>query len=106
VADSIPLPDWPTGAAVAISLTFDVDGDPSFLGMNPRGGRQLSSQSLFRYGLARGITRILKMLERHEVHGTFYVPGATCLAYPHQVREIAPDTKSPTMATTIFGQTR
>jgi peptidoglycan/xylan/chitin deacetylase (PgdA/CDA1 family) len=66
--------DWPDGAAVAVSLTFDVDCESGFLG---EGEHKLSTLSEARYGATRGVPRILDILARHGIAGTFYVPGDT-----------------------------
>jgi peptidoglycan-N-acetylglucosamine deacetylase len=89
MARPIPLPTWPDGADVAVSLTFDVDGDPAWRGMDAQYRRRLSTLSQFRYGLVRGLPRLLALLADRSVPATFYVPGATAHAYPEAVREIA-----------------
>jgi peptidoglycan/xylan/chitin deacetylase (PgdA/CDA1 family) len=89
VARSLELPAWPGGARVAVSLTFDVDGDPAWRGMDPRYDRRLSTLSQFRFGLVRGLPRVLRLLDDRSIQATFYVPGSTADAYPDAVREIA-----------------
>jgi peptidoglycan-N-acetylglucosamine deacetylase len=89
MARSLRLPDWPMGAEVAVSLTFDVDSDRAWLGMHPDFDRRLSTLSQFRYGIVRGLPRVLQCLADRGMRATFYVPGATALAYPEAVREIA-----------------
>src|ERR1700754_824754 len=66
--------DWPNGAEVAVSLTFDVDCESGFLA---EGEHRLSTLSEARYGATRGVPRILHILARHEIAGTFYIPGDT-----------------------------
>jgi peptidoglycan/xylan/chitin deacetylase (PgdA/CDA1 family) len=88
VARSLALPFWPGGAEVAVSLTFDVDGDPTWLGAGPEFRARLSTLSQARYGLVRGLPRILDLLDSRSIPATFYVPGATALAYPAAVRAI------------------
>jgi peptidoglycan-N-acetylglucosamine deacetylase len=89
MARTIQTPPWPGGADVAVSLTFDVDGDPAWRGMDPQYGRRLSTMSQFRYGIVRGLPRVLSVLAERHVAGTFYVPGSTADCYPEAVREIA-----------------
>jgi peptidoglycan/xylan/chitin deacetylase (PgdA/CDA1 family) len=69
--------DWPGGAEVAVSLTFDVDAESGWLGTDPAYVNRLSTLSEGRYGVTRGLPRILDILRRHGVKATFYVPGDT-----------------------------
>jgi peptidoglycan-N-acetylglucosamine deacetylase len=77
--------DWPDGAEVAVSLTFDVDAESGWL---PEGARQLSTLSEGRYGVVRGLPRILAILERADVKGTFYVPGDTAERHTDALRAV------------------
>ncbi|HYB16452.1 MAG TPA: hypothetical protein VEF71_13415 [Streptosporangiaceae bacterium] len=36
------FPAWPGRAGVAVVFTFDVDGEPAWLGEGPQNGRQLT----------------------------------------------------------------
>ena len=82
---------WPGGAAFAVSITVDVDGCYGL----PQGGRgwehRLSSRSERLYGLTRGLPRILALLRRAGVLGTFYVPGAVAADHPDALAAIAAD---------------
>lgn len=89
---ALSLPEWPDKATVAVSLTFDVDADPSLpglLGAERVSDERLSLISQFRYSIVRGLPRILELLERHQIASTFFVPGATAEAYPDAIRAIA-----------------
>jgi peptidoglycan-N-acetylglucosamine deacetylase len=68
---------WPQGAAVAVSLTFDVDAEAGFLGDGPEYARRLTTLSEGRFGVVRGVPRILELLGRHAIPATFFVPGHT-----------------------------
>lgn len=86
----LPLPRWPHGAIASVSFTFDLDAEPGLLGSTPEvSERHLSSLSDQRFGVHRGVSRILGLLERLDVRATFYVPGATVLEYPAVVEKIA-----------------
>ena len=82
---------WPGGAAFAVSITVDVDGCYGL----PQGGRgwehRLTPRSERLYGLTRGLPRILGVLARAGVLGTFYVPGAVAADHPDAVAAIAAD---------------
>lgn len=77
--------NWPGGAEVAVSLTFDVDADSGFLGDSPTYARRLTSLSEARFGVVRGMPRIISLLKRHEIEASFFVPGHTADTYPEVV---------------------
>jgi peptidoglycan/xylan/chitin deacetylase (PgdA/CDA1 family) len=72
---------WPDGAEVAVSMTFDVDAETGWLQAGPEYERRLSTLSDARYGVGRGLERILALLERLEVPATFYIPGDTVIRH-------------------------
>jgi peptidoglycan/xylan/chitin deacetylase (PgdA/CDA1 family) len=43
----------------------------------------------FTYEATNGIQRLLRIFDKHQIKGTFYVGGATAEKYPQAVREIA-----------------
>ncbi len=79
---------WPEGKRVAVSLTFDVDAESGFLGDSPNYARRLSTLSEGRFGVTRGMPRILGLLERHGISATFFVPGHTAAGHPGLVQTI------------------
>ena len=79
---------WPGGNRVAVSLTFDVDAESGFLGDSEKYARRLTTLSEGRYGVTRGLPRILALLARHDIRATFFVPGYTAELYPGAVAEI------------------
>lgn len=79
---------WPGGARAAVSLTFDVDAEAGWLGEGKEYARRLTTRSEGRYGVVRGVPRILAILARYEVPATFFVPGDTAERYPHLVQEL------------------
>lgn len=80
---------WPHEAPFAVSITVDVDGE---LGL-PDGGagyeKRLTARSERRYGLVRGLPRILAVLGRAGVTASFYVPGAVADADPDAIAGVA-----------------
>jgi peptidoglycan/xylan/chitin deacetylase (PgdA/CDA1 family) len=77
---------WPDGAQVAVALSFDVDQETSTL----RDGK--TSPALLaqgEYGSRAGLPRILKLLERHAIPASFYIPAVSALLHPDDVRRIA-----------------
>jgi peptidoglycan/xylan/chitin deacetylase (PgdA/CDA1 family) len=89
MARALPLPKWPGGAEVAVSLTFDVDAESGWLGESPEYARRLTTLSDGRFGITRGLPRILELLEEFGIKGTFYVPGDTAERHADAVRKIA-----------------
>lgn len=80
---------WPDGARAAVALTFDVDGESSVLFDAPDAARRLSIMSHQAYGPLVGVPRILAILDRHDVRGTFFIPGFIADHYRDVVRTIA-----------------
>lgn len=89
MARSLPLPGWPNGASVAVSLTFDVDAESGWLGESQDYARRLTTLSEGRFGIVRGLPRILGLLAEYELKATFYVPGDTAERHADAVRAIA-----------------
>lgn len=73
----IALPTWPDGAEVAVTLSFDVDAEAGWLGEGEAYARRLTSLSEGRFGVTRGLPRILRLLHDEQIPATFYVPGDT-----------------------------
>jgi len=80
---------WPGGAASAAILSFDVDAESVVLAADPANATRLSVMSHQAYGPLTGVPRILRLLRRHELRATFYVPGHTAERYPEVIAKIA-----------------
>jgi peptidoglycan-N-acetylglucosamine deacetylase len=69
---------WPEGYRCAVALTFDFDAESAFLFREPnKAARSLAGLEERRYGPRVGVPRILKLLDRYNLKGTFYVPAWT-----------------------------
>ncbi len=79
---------WPGGHRVAVSLTFDLDAEAGVLGEGEQYARRLTTLSEARFGVTRGLPRILAMLARHGIRATFFVPGYTAQLHPGAVAAI------------------
>ena len=82
---------WPEGKKSAVMFTFDVDGDTTWQNGNvglPNGEQYIKSLSVGQYGPNRCVDRILDMLDKYGVKGTFYVPGLTAERYPEVIKRI------------------
>jgi peptidoglycan/xylan/chitin deacetylase (PgdA/CDA1 family) len=79
-----------TEPAARICLTFDVDGAAPWR-LNPDGTARghLTQESWGRFGIRRGLPRILGLLAELDVPGTFFVPGRTVESHPDEIGAIA-----------------
>jgi peptidoglycan-N-acetylglucosamine deacetylase len=82
-----PIP-WPNGARCAALFSFDVDAESAMLGVCTKHASRMSAISHQAYGPLTGVPRLLKILARHGVTSTFFVPGYTAVRYPDVIRSI------------------
>jgi peptidoglycan/xylan/chitin deacetylase (PgdA/CDA1 family) len=68
----------------ALAVTVDVDGEAGLAG----DGHSLSARSERRYGVGRGLERVLAVLGELGVVATFYVPGVTAQRHPEAIRAL------------------
>lgn len=88
MARELPTRAWPGGADVAVSLTFDVDAESGWLGKDESYATRLTSLSEARFGVTRGLPRILSLLDEFSMPATFYVPGDTVVRHPAAIQTI------------------
>jgi peptidoglycan/xylan/chitin deacetylase (PgdA/CDA1 family) len=79
---------WPGGHRAVVAITFDVDAETGVLGDFPQASSRLGVMTHQAYGPRSGVPRILRILERHGVRATFFVPGMTAELHPDAVRAI------------------
>lgn len=84
----LTLPEWPGGADVAVSVTFDVDAECGYLGEGDEYAKRLTTLSEGRFSVVRGVPRILDLLADLEIPGTFYVPGDTAERHQSIIQRI------------------
>jgi peptidoglycan/xylan/chitin deacetylase (PgdA/CDA1 family) len=77
--------EWPGGARCAVGLSFDSDHETSDL---RDGGKSIGRLAWGQFGARVGVPRILKVLERHGVKASFYVPAVTALLHPDEQRRV------------------
>jgi peptidoglycan-N-acetylglucosamine deacetylase len=77
---------WPGGATSAASFCFDVDAES--VAEVPAAASRMSVMSHQAYGPLTGLPRLLRILDRHSVRSTFFVPGHTAHRYPDAIRSI------------------
>lgn len=80
---------WPEGTSAAAAFCFDLDAESAVLSFAPEAASRMSVMTHQSYGPLVGVPRLLRLLERHGVRATFFVPGYTAHRYPEVVRTIA-----------------
>ncbi|MFC3337797.1 polysaccharide deacetylase family protein [Paracandidimonas soli] len=78
-----PSYEWPDGKRCAVIFSVDVDAESPYLWRNrmePKNG--VSEIEQRRYGPRQGMSRIMGLLEKHAIKGSFYVPGIVAQTYP------------------------
>lgn len=76
---------WKDGARCAVALSFDSDHETIELRF---GGSSYGKMSQGQYGARKGVPRIMKMLERHGVPATFFMPAVSALLHPEEARAV------------------
>ncbi len=79
---------WPRGKKCAVCLSFDVDGETMWLARDPDNAKRAGLMSQGEYGPRVAVPRILKLLEKHALKATFFIPGWIAEKYRDMVREI------------------
>jgi peptidoglycan/xylan/chitin deacetylase (PgdA/CDA1 family) len=80
---------WPAGYRAAACFAFDLDAEAAVLAADPGAASRMSVMSHQSYGPLTGVPRLLRLLGRHGIRATFFVPGFTAHRYPDVVRAIA-----------------
>ncbi len=81
--------EWPDGAKIAVTLTFDLDAETVWWNDVDAMTGNPSSISHGRYGPNVAVPKILAVLEKHNVRATFFIPSWVAEQYPGAVRQIA-----------------
>ena len=76
---------WKDGKRCAVALSFDADHETNEL---RDGGKSFGRLSWGQYGNRVGVPRILKLLDRHDVKATFYVPAVAALLHEDEQRQV------------------
>jgi peptidoglycan/xylan/chitin deacetylase (PgdA/CDA1 family) len=76
---------WPNGARVAVALTFTVNNSAGMFAAGDTAVVQLTGGE---FGAVVGLGRVLDVLDRQNVPGTFFVPATAAIVDPQMVPEI------------------
>jgi peptidoglycan/xylan/chitin deacetylase (PgdA/CDA1 family) len=76
---------WPGNARVAVALSFDVDNASATLA---RGNLNYEVISRGEYGAVDGLPRILRLLERHKIPASFFIPAVSAALHPKMIEAI------------------
>lgn len=77
---------WRSDAACTVALTFDFDAESVWLGSFKQDTPSALSRGA--YGAFEGVPRILRLLEKHGLPATFFIPGDTADRHPSVVDDI------------------
>ncbi|MBY0489314.1 MAG: polysaccharide deacetylase [Gemmatimonadaceae bacterium] len=70
---------WPKGARVAVLLSFDVDNETIAVRY---GEPTVGSLAEMQYGARVGLPRIVKLLDRHKIPASFFIPSVSLAITP------------------------
>jgi peptidoglycan/xylan/chitin deacetylase (PgdA/CDA1 family) len=76
---------WPGGARVAVSLSFDVDNATATLSAGVLDYEVISRGE---YGAVDGLPRILRLLDKHKIPASFFIPAVSAALHPAMIKEI------------------
>lgn len=76
---------WPNGARVAVCLSFDPD---NFTIQLNRGDSNPVGISLGEYAPYTGIPRLIRLLDRHDIPASWYIPAVAAMLHPDMIQAI------------------
>lgn len=77
---------WKDGARVAVALSFDSDHESSTLRWGESSPGKLSQGE---YGARAAVPRIRRLLHRHDIRASFFVPAVVAMLHPDEQRALA-----------------
>jgi peptidoglycan/xylan/chitin deacetylase (PgdA/CDA1 family) len=79
---------WKDGARCAVALSFDSDHETSTLRLGSTSPGLLSQGE---YGSRAALPRILKLLRKHDIRASFFVPAVVAMLHPDEQRAVVAD---------------
>ena len=74
---------WPNGARVAVNFGFDVDNE-----LLARNNPLPAPLSQGEYGAVEALPRLLRILDKHQIPASFYIPAVSAMLHPEMVPAI------------------
>ena len=84
----MPKIRWKNGARCAVCLTFDVDGESLWISRDPHLAHRPIHNAMGAYGPKVGVPRIIKLLKKYSLPGTFFLPSWTAEKWPKMTEAI------------------
>jgi peptidoglycan/xylan/chitin deacetylase (PgdA/CDA1 family) len=82
---SLQPASWPGGARVAVLLSFDADNETISLRY---GEPNVGHLSQMQYGARVGLDRVLRLLDKHSIPATFFIPAVSLRLTPEMATKI------------------
>lgn len=79
---------WPEGKSCGFVMSFDFDAEEVWIGEDPANAARPGVLSQGTYGAKVAVPQVLKLLDRHGLNASFYVPGRVAERHPGRVRDI------------------
>ena len=79
---------WPEGKRCGFVMSFDFDAEEVWIGEDPGNASRPGVLSQGTYGAKVAVPVLLRLLERHGLRASFFVPGRVAERYPQRVRDI------------------
>ena len=86
---NIEKPVWPEHYQCAAMISLNLNAELFWLELDPSCFDKPKTLSLGQYGMNRGLSRVLDILEQRQIRATVFVPGKVSELYPEIIREIA-----------------
>lgn len=77
---------WPNGAKVAVSLSFDFDTEPVWIGFQEQDSPSYMSRG--EYGARAAMPRVLSLLRKHDIPASFFIPAMSMELHPEVIKEL------------------
>jgi peptidoglycan/xylan/chitin deacetylase (PgdA/CDA1 family) len=74
---------WPNGARVAVNIGFDVDNE-----LLARNNPLPAALSQGEYGAVEALPRLLRILDKHQIPASFFIPAVSAMLHPDIVPAI------------------
>ncbi len=91
VGKKLTPPAWPSHAKVAVCISFDVDNESYLLAAGETSPNILSTGD---FGAQSGLPRVLKLLDKHQIPASFFIPAVSAMLHPEMVPAILKNGKN------------